>query len=271
MQRHISLTDRPGFTLIELLVVISIIALLISILLPALRNAREAAVDVQCKNNLRQQGILFRGYTSDHDGFMPRARGTNNTSPPYISFDAWGPALFQQMTGHVYGSKDERTEVSVLACPREESTRLYDSMPPGSAVLDYRMNAAIVRINMHPSLLGSTNISSLYNNMYGNVRLDDCLKPGDVMLTIDAGPRTGSRPTLRRKDGQLGWDGYMHGGPGTGDRPRHFSTRPPSGTGASDSEDGTTNVLFVDGHCNTARPQPDDGANNGTGVDFKWF
>jgi len=62
---------RHGFTLIELLVVISIIALLISILLPALSAARVVAQRTACLSNLRQIGIGINLYQSDYDGFYP--------------------------------------------------------------------------------------------------------------------------------------------------------------------------------------------------------
>lgn len=60
-----------GFTLIELLVVISIISLLIAVLLPALRSARQSAYRVQCQSNLRQMGIGLSSYANDFKGWGP--------------------------------------------------------------------------------------------------------------------------------------------------------------------------------------------------------
>jgi prepilin-type N-terminal cleavage/methylation domain-containing protein len=63
--------DPGGFTLIELLVVISLIALLMAVLLPALNGARKQAKSVVCQSRLRQWATILASYAQDHDGRFP--------------------------------------------------------------------------------------------------------------------------------------------------------------------------------------------------------
>src|SRR3954451_20028970 len=83
---------RKGFTLVELLVVIGIIALLISILMRALRKARDSAIRISCASNLRQWGIALTAYAAQNKG---RLMETVRADSPVAAYPdiAW---IYQQ-------------------------------------------------------------------------------------------------------------------------------------------------------------------------------
>jgi prepilin-type processing-associated H-X9-DG protein/prepilin-type N-terminal cleavage/methylation domain-containing protein len=96
---------KRAFTLVELLVVIGIIALLISMLLPALRAARDASDTVACSANLRQIGLAFHMYANANNGWLPMAY---DQRPPYPQQRTW-PA----MIGPFMGMRETSTNINV--------------------------------------------------------------------------------------------------------------------------------------------------------------
>jgi prepilin-type N-terminal cleavage/methylation domain-containing protein/prepilin-type processing-associated H-X9-DG protein len=87
---------NAGFTLVELLVVIGIIALLISILLPALANARRNALAVKCLSNLRQCYNALQLYVSDNKGFIIPVRAGGGAP------GAWSPSTAATVLGRPF-------------------------------------------------------------------------------------------------------------------------------------------------------------------------
>lgn len=96
-----------GFTLVELLVVIGIIAVLISMLLPALNKARESARLTVCLSNVRQFGNALNMYVSEHKGIWPRFYENGASGPGYtdsyistsLAWNTFSPAYPNERIG----------------------------------------------------------------------------------------------------------------------------------------------------------------------------
>ena len=165
-----------GFTLIELLVVISIIALLIAVLLPALRQARLAAFNVQCLSNQRQLAVANNVYATDYKGqvligywatnplssvlqvshVIYSPGGGTGQATDINAFPLWG-RLYKSgvMSAAVWDGVSTPSSfpagLQVFGCPNEtlESFKVpgnFNQFPPGSNTSDTTRSA----FNMRP-------------------------------------------------------------------------------------------------------------------------
>jgi len=93
---------RMRFTLIELLVVVAIISVLMSLLLPSLGKARDAARRIACAGNFKQIGVAFECYSSDFRGYCPPANAKFSfmQGSSYIQYD-WTYCLWPYAVGPV--------------------------------------------------------------------------------------------------------------------------------------------------------------------------
>jgi prepilin-type N-terminal cleavage/methylation domain-containing protein/prepilin-type processing-associated H-X9-DG protein len=131
-----------GFTLVELLVVIGIIALLISILMPALGRAREQANAVKCLSNIRQLGQAMYMYATENRGYYPfGARGDVWVREDWIYWQEGEPRgpnskPSDSPIAKFMGNFSEE----VLRCPGDDMSTHKAMFPGGTYNYSYTMN-----------------------------------------------------------------------------------------------------------------------------------
>jgi len=135
-RRHDTVSRRQslhGFTLIELLVVVVVIALLMAIITPALRKAKELAQLLTCKTNLKQMGIGFHVYAADNDD-SPVAMGVQLTGEANQA-TLWVDAI----TYYVNKAQKVRYCPKADRNPEEEWGTAFDSMTAADIGVDLKL------------------------------------------------------------------------------------------------------------------------------------
>ena len=132
--KHHSRILRRGFTILELLVVISIIAVLMALILPAIQNARSAARLLQCKNNVKNVTMGIIAYSTTFNGFNPSVFSPRDGENAVWTTEILPHIDARSVADHLDITMPPDTHLAVLVCPDDEAN---DNMSRG---LSYVLN-----------------------------------------------------------------------------------------------------------------------------------
>ncbi len=134
-----------AFSLIELLVVIAVISVLLSILIPSLRKARQVASRVSCAHNLKQIGLGMAMYLNDHESTYPCATDPVSDDPVYW---LWMGRGWRRWVKPYLGVSIDVNNPSVLLCPEDRADpELFESTSYAYSMTFYHSPQQIDKMN----------------------------------------------------------------------------------------------------------------------------
>lgn len=184
-----------GFTLIELLVVIGIIAILASLLLPALSQAKEQGRGIQCINNLRQTGIGLKLFAEDHSArypwhTLPSEGGTYGMS----AGTAWSD--YRAASNYIGSPR-------LLVCASDRETRLTSTWGSGLTGLSYSANQG-------KALSYFVGLDAFEIYPFTILAGDRNILGGEDDACRSVAPTPGVPATLLKQDATLSWTSTIH-------------------------------------------------------------
>ena len=216
---------KSQFTLIELLVVIAIIAILASILLPALNKARGKAKEIICANNLKQIGIQFHAYRSDNNGYGPDSIYHTGT----LSYGAMAV-----LTDSSLSDIQQKTITGIYLCPGAQPLGPYNYVTT-YAFTDGNSDPNAGGAGWYgPSPAGSSTSKAFYP--IKNLRQNTVIVTEFMLYALSSGRATCS-PTYNTPSYTNSYFSYL----GTGDAGEKRAAR-------FAHHDNWANFLFSDGH-----------------------
>jgi prepilin-type N-terminal cleavage/methylation domain-containing protein/prepilin-type processing-associated H-X9-DG protein len=244
-------STKRGFTLIELLVVIAIIAVLLAILMPAMRKIKEIARETACKSNLKNVGLAVAMYLDDYDRKIPHTQSSNQ----FLWYQSDGVTRRKAGSSGTYWGTfyfDYLKATKIFGCPSlvRVNRLIYDAGNDPSGTIQH----AAFGLNHHERARGRNT-----NDIYRLSEFIYCLDHAEPR------PDGGTSDCLHNNNnpGSMNLTGYRQGGS------RSYSYRQIFRHNIRYADDyktgGRLNILWLDGHVTDLEE------TTGDNVPLSWY